>query len=235
MDRDLDRQVARCRLRPMARGAVSPRNAHIFTAAQCLVWLAILAQVSARCLFYAVPLVVLVGVYPFSKRVTHYAQVVLGFTLTWGLLIGCVALGVEPMDMASEETAAALVCLYASFVIWTVIYDTVYAYQDVKDDVKAGVKSMAVRYRHNAKPMLSFLAAVQVGLLVSTGVLMGAGVVYFLGACICSALSLALMIWKVNLGEPDSCWWWFSNGALLVGGAIFAGFVGEYSNRLAAV
>ena len=90
IDRDLDRKVARCRLRPIARYAVSPKSGFIFYATQMLVWLAMLLQTDARTICYAFGGVLLGHLYPFAKRFTNYPQVVLGFALSWGMLVGCV-------------------------------------------------------------------------------------------------------------------------------------------------
>ena len=236
IDRDLDRQVARCRLRPMARGAVSLRNGYIFTGAQCLVWLSILSQTCEQYLFYAAPLILMVGFYPFAKRLTDYAQVVLGFTLAWGVLIGCCVVGLDPMMLPAKQslsTGVGLLCLYMSYVVWTIIHDTIYAHQDIQDDVKAGIKSMAVRYKYQTRSLLSGLGVGQLGLLILTGMLMDASTVYFLGACIGTSALLVWMIWQVDLSDPRHCLWWFQNGCLIVGGTTFAGLFGEYLNRLA--
>ena len=91
IDHDLDRKVARCRLRPIARGAVSPRSGFIFYAIQMLVWLAMLLQTDAQTVCYAFTCVFLGHLYPFAKRFTHYPQVVLGFALAWGTFVGCVS------------------------------------------------------------------------------------------------------------------------------------------------
>lgn len=90
VDRDLDRKVARCRLRPIARYAISPRSGFIFYVIQMLVWLAILLQTDAPTISYAFSGVLMGHLYPFAKRFTYYPQVVLGFTLSWGILVGCV-------------------------------------------------------------------------------------------------------------------------------------------------
>lgn len=235
IDRDLDQQVARCCLRPMARGAISLRNAYIFTAIQGFVWVGMLSQICPQYLFYTIPLLLMVAFYPFSKRLTDYAQVVLGMTLAWGVLIGCVVTGVDPLMLMTEEpvtTGAGLVCLYFSYVVWAVIHDTVYAYQDIEDDVKAGIKSMAVRYRDEIKFTLSGLGLALLGLLTCSGTSINAGPLYFSGAVVGTASLLAWMIWRVDLADPKDCWWWFQNGCLIVGGTITTGLYGEYLNRL---
>ena len=229
-DRDLDGKIARTRHRPLARKAISPRNGYIFVAVQAAIWLAILAQLSQGCLKYAFPLLVLVGLYAYSKRVTDFTPVPLGFTIAWGLFIGCVAMGVDPAHLVLKgETAnaASLCCFYLSSAIWTNIYETIYAHQDIQDDEKQGVKSMAIRLKGKVKSVLYLLAILQVSLLAYTGWLIEAGALYFAGSCLGVMISLGLMIWKVDLRQPGECWWWFSNGTWFVGGSIMIGFLGQ--------
>ena len=234
IDRDLDRQIARCRLRPVARGAVSPRNGYILFAAQLLLCLCILWQTCKPGLGYAALYIVQGIFYPFTKRFTVYPQIVLGFTVALGFMIGFVALGTSPVVLASEgslNAILALAALYMSQVVWAVIGDTIYAYQDVEDDMKAGVKSMSVYYRHSLKPLLSTMVLIQVGFLVLAGRFMGAGMLYFVGACLGNATFLSLMVQKVDLKKPQECGWWFRNGNWLVGWTLSAGLFGEYLCR----
>ena len=229
-DREIDGRIARTRHRPLARKAISPRNAYSFVAIQATVWLVILSQLSQRCVHYAIPLLGLVGIYPYSKRVTDFTPVVLGFTVAWGVFIGCAAMGIEPINMVTGDAAAktyALCCFYLSCALWTNIYETIYAHQDIQDDEKQGVRSMAIRLKGSAKSVLSLLAVSQVALLACSGWLSGAGLSYFTCALLGVATSLGTMIWKVNLREPSECWWWFSNGTWFVGGSIVVGFLAE--------
>ena len=241
IDRDLDRQVARCRLRPIARGAVSPLQGHAFTLAQSFVGIALLAQLPMQCAYYAVPVIVLLGLYPFAKRITNYPQVILGFPVAWGMFLASTAVGVDPFAIfflvnspspVDHLVLASMACFYMSNIAWTVIYDTIYAFQDVEDDAKADIKSIAVRHRANTKTLLSSLAVAQVSLLAATGLLTGMSPLYYLGSCGGTAMSLAIMIRKVDLKRPESCAWWFRMGTWFVGLAVVSGLCGEYSMRL---
>lgn len=225
-DRNLDYNVTRTRLRPLARGAVAPFNAIIFTGFQLLTGLAILLQFPTSCLFYGIPSLLLVTLYPLAKRVTHYPQVVLGLTFSWGAIMGFPALGVDLLHNSTQLIAAA--CLYSSNVAWTVLYDMIYAHMDIKDDVKAGIKSIPLKYEKYTKQILTGLAVTQVGLLAGAGVAVGASPIFFVGSCGGAAMTLAVMIRKVNLNSANSCWWWFVNGCWLTGGAIATGLCAEY-------
>jgi 4-hydroxybenzoate polyprenyltransferase len=229
-DRNLDPHVERTRLRPIARKAVTPQQAIVFLGGQLFTGLGVLLSLPFECFWYATPSLVLVTLYPLAKRVTYYPQFVLGLTFSWGAMMGFPALGIDLLSNQAALTAAA--CLYASNVAWTVLYDMIYAHMDIKDDVKAGIKSIALKHDKETKAVLTGLAAVQLGLLTATGVAAGLGPIYFAGSCGGAALTLGTMIWRVKLKEVKNCWWWFVNGAWFTGGAITLGLAGEYTAHL---
>ncbi|KAJ5054124.1 uncharacterized protein L3040_000407 [Drepanopeziza brunnea f. sp. 'multigermtubi'] len=230
-DRNLDPHVRRTRLRPIARGAVTPFNALAFTGVQLFIGLGVLLQFPTSCLFYGIPSLLLVAAYPLAKRVTHYPQFVLGLTFSWGAMMGFPALGVDLLQDIGALTAAG--CLYTSNVAWTVLYDMIYAHMDIKDDAKAGIKSIALKHDAQTKQILSGLAVAQIGLLAAAGVAAGAGPVFFVGSCGGAAITLAVMIKRVNLKSVKDCWWWFVNGCWITGGVVSAGLGAEYLIRFA--
>lgn len=225
-DRNLDPHVERTKFRPIARKAISPQKAIVFTGAQLLAGLGVLLQFPYQCLWYGIPSLLLVTTYPLAKRVTYYPQAVLGLTFSWGAIMGFPALGVDLL--ANWNALGAATALYTSCIAWTVLYDTIYAHMDIKDDVVAGIKSIALRYEHNTKALLSVLAVTQVSLLAAAGAAAGAGPIFLVGGCGSAALSLAIMIWRVQLKSVRNCWWWFKNGCLLTGGGITLGLFAEY-------
>lgn len=228
-DRNLDPHVERTKFRPIARGALSPKNAVLFTGTQLLAGLGVLLSFPSQCLWYGVPSLPIVVAYPLAKRVTNYPQAVLGLAFSWGAIMGFPALGVDLL--ANHDALMAAGALYSSCIAWTVLYDMIYAHMDIKDDVAAGIKSIALRHEHNTKAVLSGLAAVQVSLLAAAGVAAGCGPVFFVGSCGSAVVSLGLMIWKVQLKNVRNCWWWFKNGCLLTGGGISLGLLGEYATQ----
>lgn len=229
-DRKLDPHVRRTRLRPIARGAISPRSALIFTMAQLLVGLGVLVQFPQNCLWYGIPSLLLVATYPLAKRVTYYPQFVLGLTFSWGAIMGFPALGVDLLN--NHDAFMAAMYLYLSNVAWVVLYDTIYAHMDVKDDQKAGIKSIAVKHERNTKSVMAGLAAVQTILLVAAGNAAGAGPIFYIGSCGSTLTTLGTMIYRVSLQSESNCWWWFRYGCLLTGGGISIGLLGEYLSRV---
>ncbi|WFL77552.1 4-hydroxybenzoate octaprenyltransferase [Altererythrobacter arenosus] len=137
VDADLDRQVARTAVRPVASGRVSRKLAWAWLLALCLVGLAVLLQLRMEAQLVALASLALVAAYPFMKRITWWPQAWLGLVFTWGLLVGWVALRSDNWDV--------LASVYAGSVLWVIGYDTIYALQDREDDALVGIRSSALR------------------------------------------------------------------------------------------
>lgn len=228
-DGEIDGKVARTRHRPIARKAISPFAGYIFVLAQAGIWLVILALSSPICVYCAITSLVLAALDLFSKPVTDFTPVVLGFTIALGVFIGCAATDTDPISLAFDERkrviAAALCTLYLCCAICTIIYEIIYARQDVVDDEKQGVRSMAVRLKSRAKGVLSFLAILQTVLLACACWLMGTKLMELAGPCAGVSLSLGVITWKADLKQLDYCWWWFANGVWFVGRNIILAFL----------
>ena len=172
----------------------------------------------------AVPPVVVTVYYPYAKRHTYFPQVVLGFCLTWSIMVGSMAMGV-----AKAQTDPSTLLLLAASVQWVVIFDTIYAHQDLVDDLKVGVKSTAVFFRSWAKVMLWTLFLGMNTALLASGYCGHMGPAYYLlavGGCV---VSVGTMIASVDLKDPASCWAWFSQGFWLTGLTIAGGLLAEYA------
>ncbi|KAF3766658.1 putative UbiA family prenyltransferase, partial [Cryphonectria parasitica EP155] len=229
LDREYDRRVARCRHRPVARGAVTPAQGYIWYAAQTVGAGAAIACLPnpLLALGYAVPIQLVVSLYPLCKRFTDFPQLVLSAPIAGGVLMAAASVGLDPFDMSSLAIAGATASLTLSHYIWTTIFDYVNACQDTPDDVKAGVRSMAVRY-HNTTAFISTLGAAQVACLAVTGVLGGFSPIYWVGAVGGNAMWLTIMARTVKRSRPDVCGWWFAWGGLIVSGTTGAALFAEY-------
>jgi 4-hydroxybenzoate polyprenyltransferase len=144
VDRDLDRRVARTRDRPLASGRVRLRSAWIFLVALCLIGLAVLVGLDWPARGIAVASLAPVACYPFMKRITWWPQAWLGIVFSWAALVGWAAV--------EGRVPAAGLLLYAGAIAWVVGYDTIYALQDIEDDVLAGVKSSARAMGRHVRP-----------------------------------------------------------------------------------
>ena len=154
VDRDLDRQVERTRLRPLASGRVSPRSAGILIAVLCLVSLLVLLQLRWAAALVALASIAPVAAYPFMKRITWWPQAWLGLVFSWGALVGW------PAVRGTLDLPAFL--LWFGSIAWVVGYDTLYAIQDKEDDALVGVKSSARRLGDKAPLGVGLFYAVAV-------------------------------------------------------------------------
>ena len=152
VDRDLDRQVERTAVRPLASGAVSVGAAWLWLAFLCLIGLVVLLQLTPAAAIVAVASLLPVAAYPFMKRITWWPQAWLGIVFSWGALVGWTEMATGPI--------APMLLLYAGSIAWVIGYDTIYALQDVEDDALVGVRSSARRMGRHVKPgVAAFYAA----------------------------------------------------------------------------
>ena len=135
VDRDLDRQVERTRLRPLASGRVSLRAAWALVVGLSLTGLIVLLQLKPAAQVVALLSLAPVAAYPFMKRITWWPQAWLGLVFSWGALVGWPA-------VAGRFELPALI-LWLGSIFWVIGYDTLYAIQDIEDDELVGVKSSA--------------------------------------------------------------------------------------------
>ncbi|KAK0557080.1 Para-hydroxybenzoate--polyprenyltransferase, mitochondrial precursor (PHB:polyprenyltransferase) [Tilletia horrida] len=161
-----DRMVERTSMRPIAAGEVTMFQAWCFLGAQLSVGLAVLLNLNWYSIGLGASSLALVTVYPLMKRITYWPQFVLGLAFNWGALLGWTA-------VAGSPDWAVTLPIYSGCVAWTIVYDTIYAHQDKRDDVKAGVKSTALLFKGRTKAILSlfsigFIAAVAWGVSQST-------------------------------------------------------------------
>jgi 4-hydroxybenzoate polyprenyltransferase len=144
VDRDLDARVARTRSRPLPSGQVTLKAAWAFLVTLCLVGLAVLVGLDWAARGIAVASLALVAAYPFMKRITWWPQAWLGLVFSWAAPVGWAA--------ATGGLSAPGLLLYAGGIAWVIGYDTIYALQDIEDDVLAGVKSSARAMGRHVRP-----------------------------------------------------------------------------------
>jgi 4-hydroxybenzoate polyprenyltransferase len=156
VDADLDRQVARTALRPVASGRVSKRAAWLWLLALCLIGLVVLLQLRLEAQIVALGSLALVAAYPFMKRITWWPQAWLGMVFNWGVLVGWTQLRWDNWEV--------LACLYAGCIAWVIGYDTIYALQDREDDAMVGIRSSALAMGARVQSGIAGFYAAAVGL-----------------------------------------------------------------------
>ena len=156
VDADLDRQVARTALRPVASGRVSKRTAWIWLVSLCLIGFVVLLQLRLEAQLVALASLALVAAYPFMKRITWWPQAWLGIVFSWGLPVAWAELRFDNWD--------ALAAVYAGCICWVIGYDTIYALQDREDDAMVGIRSSALAMGARVRGGIAGFYAAAVGL-----------------------------------------------------------------------
>jgi len=156
VDRDLDRKVARTRLRPLASKRVSLKGAWALLVAMSLIGLVVLLQLNRLAQGIALVSLLPVAAYPFMKRITWWPQAWLGLVFSWAALVGWPA--------AAGRIETPMLFLYAGSIFWVIGYDTIYAIQDIEDDALVGVKSSARALGRHARPGIAICYALALAL-----------------------------------------------------------------------
>jgi 4-hydroxybenzoate polyprenyltransferase len=214
-DRKFDGHVERTRFRPLANGQIGILQAVSFLAVQLALAASLLFFLSPYTRLVAICVVPLVFIYPLCKRFTHWPQAVLGAAFNWGML------------MAWAEVAGHIplgaVLMWGGAIAWQIGYDTVYAYVDVKDDTRLGLKSTAILFGRHGKAIIGVFYGLAVGAWALGGWLLGMSLPYMLGILVIAA-HLAWQTGRIDLIRPEVNYRLFLanilTGLLLAGAAV---------------
>ena len=220
VDRKVDAGVERTRGRPLPSGELKLHHALIWMALQGAVGAAVLFKLNKFAGGVALLSLLLVAIYPTMKRITSWPQVVLGLAFNWGALVGYAAV--------TQTLSWATVALYFGGVAWTMVYDTIYAMQDQRDDAVVGVLSTARRFAAAPRRWLALFAGLTVSAWALAGYLGALGLGYF-GLLLVIALHFAWQIAFLKPHDPADCLKKFKANAwlgLLLTAAIVAGHLG---------
>ncbi len=148
-DKDFDKKVRRTKNRPLASGIINTKEAIIFTFFQLLIGLVVVLQFEPIVIIWSFLIIPLVFIYPLLKRITSFPQIVLGLAFNWGIIIG---------NLHQEQSINYFIFyLYFAGVFLTIAYDTIYGFQDLIDDKKLGLKSLAILLEKKKNVILYFL------------------------------------------------------------------------------
>ncbi|GBE79332.1 DUF21-domain-containing protein [Sparassis crispa] len=197
-DRHLDKSVARTKERPLANGAISTSQAVGFLGLQLSAGLAVLTQLNWYSILLGASSLSVVCVYPFMKRVTYWPQAVLGLAFNWGALLGWSA-------VAGSVNWSVCLPLYAGGICWTLVYDSIYAHQDKTDDVRVGIRSTALLFGENTRPILGALSTSTLSLITFAGYMNDHGPLFYTGTGL-AALQLARVLIRTDFDDHSSCW-----------------------------
>ncbi len=152
LDRKFDKKVLRTKDRPIASGKISVILGLIYAAILCLLAFIVLINFNYFTIIIALASMPLAFSYPLMKRYTYWPQLFLGVTFNYGLILGWTAI--------NSSISITPLIFYLGAIFWTLGYDTIYGYQDIKDDEIIGLKSTSIKFKENPYKFLKLCYAI---------------------------------------------------------------------------
>ena len=197
MDKEFDAKVFRTKDRPIASGKISIKLGIFYSIALCLLALLILINFNYFTVILALGSMPLAFSYPLMKRLTYWPQLFLGITFNYGIILGWTSI--------SEEINLIIIFFYIGAIFWTLGYDTIYGYQDIKDDEIIGLKSTSIKFKNSAKQFLFLCYTILSVLFLVGGYYMNFKYIYFAIFIIPLIHLFFFQIKKFNKNNPSDC------------------------------
>ena len=206
-DKNFDKKVERTKDRPIASGKISVKLAFIYSVILCLIAFLVLINFNKFTILMALASMPLAFTYPLMKRITYWPQLFLGITFNYGLILAWISI--------LNEISLVTIIFYLGAIFWTLGYDTIYGFQDIKDDEIIGVKSTSIKFKNDPKKFLFvsyFLFALS---LVAIGILMNFRTIYFLFLILPLYHLFIFQIKKLKTSVSDNCFEKFKSNNFL--------------------
>jgi 4-hydroxybenzoate polyprenyltransferase len=202
IDKDFDKFVARTQNRPLASDKLSSIEA--FIVAISLIFIAFLLVLTTNTLTVQLSFVaiILAGTYPFLKRHTYLPQFFLGLTFGWSI----------PMAFAATTNSIPKIAwlLLIANILWTVVYDTIYAMIDREDDLKIGIKSTAILFDDADRFIIGLIQSLVLIALIVIGQQASLNTIYYFSLIIGGCLFL-YQLHLIRNRDPKKCMQAFLN------------------------
>ena len=205
-DKNFDDKVKRTKYRPIASGKISVIQGFVYASVLCLIALIILLQFNTFTIVLALLSMPFAFTYPLMKRFTYWPQLFLGITFNYGLILAWTSI-------YSQLSIYPLI-FYFGAIFWTLGYDTIYGFQDIKDDEIIGVKSTSIKFKKNPKIFLFICYLITFISILLLGILMKFDFIYFIGLILIGYL-LFKQIKKFDKDNPNNCLDLFKSNNLL--------------------
>ena len=196
-DKDFDKKVSRTKNRPIASGKISIKLGLFYSCILCLIALLVLLNFNYFTIILALGSMPLAFTYPLMKRFTYWPQLFLGITFNYGLILGWTAIYGQ-IDIIP-------IIFYFGAIFWTLGYDTIYGYQDIKDDEIIGLKSTSIKFKDNAKKFLILCYLLLISVLLIIGYMMNFTKYYYYFLLIPFLHLFFYQIRIFNLNKPSNC------------------------------
>ena len=196
-DKNIDKLVERTKKRPIASGKVSIRLGIFYATVLCAIAFLILINFNKFTILMALISMPLAFTYPLMKRYTYWPQLFLGVTFNYGLVLAWISI--------NNDISTIPIIFYLGAIFWTLGYDTIYGYQDIKDDEIIGVKSTSIKFKNNPKKFILVCYLFFIASLILIGVQMNFNLFYFLFLIIPIFQLIFFQIYKLNTNNPENC------------------------------
>jgi 4-hydroxybenzoate polyprenyl transferase len=196
VDKDFDKKVARTKNRPIASGKVSVKEGFFYIAVLCSLAFLILLQFNTLTIILGLTSIAFILSYPFMKRFTYWPQLFLGITFNWGVIMA----GSSLLNTITPE----IILLYIGAIFWTLGYDTIYGYQDIKDDEIIGVKSTSIKFKINPKKFISLCYFLSICFFILLGLIGNYGINYYI-FLIFPIIHMSNQIFKLKIKDDLIC------------------------------
>ena len=196
-DRNFDKKIERTKFRPIASGKISTKLALFYASTLCLLALLILINFNFFTIVLAICSIPLAFTYPLMKRFTYWPQLYLGITFNYGIILGWTSINPE-IDIKP-------IIFYLGAIFWTLGYDTIYGFQDIKDDEIIGVKSTSILFKNNSKMFLNIVFFLFVVFYLTMGFLMKFNLAFFILSIIPISHLFLYQIKKFDPLNPEIC------------------------------
>ena len=197
LDRKYDILVERTKSRPIASGKVSVFSALFYSSILCLIAFLILVQFNFVTIILGLISMPFAFTYPLMKRFTYWPQLFLGFTFNYGLIMAWFSI--------NNEFSYIPIIFYIGAIFWTLGYDTIYGYQDIKDDEIIGVKSTSIKFKKNPKIFITICYLIFIFMQVVTGIVMDFKLLYFIGLLFISFHLIYFQSISLDISLPKIC------------------------------
>ena len=216
LDREFDKKVFRTKNRPIASEKISVKLGILYTLILCFLAFLVLLNFNLFTIILALGSMPLAFTYPLMKRYTYWPQLFLGITFNYGLILGWTAINGQ-LDYLP-------IIFYIGAIFWTLGYDTIYGYQDIKDDEIIGLKSTAIKFKSNPYIFLTLCYSILLISILSMGYLMNLNKFFYLFLVFISVHLFYFQIKKLNIKDPNKCLQIFKSNNFL-GLLIFSGII----------
>ena len=207
VDRNFDRNVERTKNRPLASGRVPVKLAVSYVIILCFLAFLVLINFNKFTIFLALASMPFAFTYPLMKRYTYWPQLFLGFTFNYGLILGWVSI--------NSDLSLVPIIFYLGAIFWTLGYDTIYGFQDIKDDEIIGLKSTSIKFKSNPYIFLNLCYLIFYISIVLIGILMELNKYYFLFSIVIFFQLFYLQLKKLDVQIPSNCLKTFKSNNLL--------------------